>query len=141
MVVGSMRQCLVALSLVAILATLTGCETSTPEPTRTPRMRITMFVCGYDRCRDSCEYGQLVFRSGISVWENWGDDRGQVVRSLTHGSSVVVVDEKRSSPGPRGAWYRLESGGWVNGLWLTAELCSEANLDEFSFTDCLMGEY
>jgi hypothetical protein len=96
----------------------------------------TMYVCGYDRCRDSSEYGTLSFETGISVWENPEPDRGDIARELVHGDVVQVVAKKHIYDGPGGLWYQLEDGGWISGLWLTEQLCTSDNLPEFSFDRC-----
>lgn len=101
----------------------------------------TMYFCGYDRCRDSGEYRQLIFNTGINVWNGPEPDRGGVHHRASHGDKAIVINEKRIDPGPGGLWYELSGGGWTNDLWLTDEVCTATNLGDHSFTDCLMGEY
>ena len=96
----------------------------------------TMFVCGYDRCRDSTEYGVLSFETGISVWENPEPDRGAVQRKVRHGDAVQVIAKKRIYDVPSGLWYELAGGGWIDDLWLTEHLCTAENLAEYSFARC-----
>jgi len=133
--------------------------TSTPKPTRatstpipptakpvlptqeTETMGRTMYVCGYDRCRDSGEYGKLVLETDINVWNSPDPDRGGVHHRASHGDKVIVVEEKRVYDGPGGLWYKLEGGGWTNDLWLTDAICTSENLPQHSFTDCLGGKY
>ena len=111
-----------------------------PSPTATtPATAIpltTMYVCGYDRCRDSDAYGDLSFETGISVWENPEPDRGEVVRELVHGDEVQVIAKKRIYDGPGGLWYQLEGGGWIDNMWITELLCTPGNLPELSFDRC-----
>jgi hypothetical protein len=99
-----------------------------------------MVVCGYDRCQDSSEYGQLSFESGISVWENPEPDRGDVHHELSHGDEVQVVAKKQVYDGPGGLWYELAGGGWINDMWLTEQQCTADNLPEFSFERCASDE-
>jgi len=101
----------------------------------------TMYVCGYDRCEDSGEYGQLIYSTGIDTWQGPEPDRGGVHHQAAHGDQVEVIDERRVSKGAGGLWYELEGGGWTNDLWLTETRCSASNIAEFSFTNCLAGTY
>jgi len=101
----------------------------------------TMYVCGYDRCRDSGEYGTLLYAAGINLWNAPEPDRGGVHHQAAHGDQVEVIDERRVSAGPGGLWYRLEGGGWANDLWLAESRCSASNIDELSFTNCMAGTY
>lgn len=118
-------------------------EERTEEPNE-PEGRV-MYFCGYDRCKDSTEYGKLLSEVldgfSINVWNNPDPDRGGIHHKAEHHDQVTVVEEKRVSEGPGGLWYRLEGGGWTNDLWLTEERCTEENLEQYSFTDCLEGEY
>ena len=101
----------------------------------------TMYVCGHDLCRESGEYGQLVYPTGINVWQNPEPDRGGVHHQVANGDRVEVIAERRVFEGPGGLWYELEGGGWTNDLWLTETRCSASNIAEFSFTNCLAGTY
>ena len=101
----------------------------------------TMYFCGYDRCRDSGGDGQVISQTCINVWNNPDPNRGGVHHQGSQGNSVKVIREKRVDPGPGGLWYELEGGGWINDLWLTDKHCGSYNLEDYSFTDCLMGEY
>ncbi len=109
------------------------------EPTLQPIYR-TMYVCGYSRCRDSDAYGEFILETS-NVWNNPDPDRGGVHHLASHGEKVIVVSERRVDGGPGGLWYELEGGGWIDDLHVTDVLCSSANLDELSFSDCLGGEY
>jgi hypothetical protein len=104
-----------------------------------PQGRTIMYVCGYDRCPDSGEYGNLVFEVGINVWNNPDPDRGGVHHQVAHQDEVVVIGEKRVDDGPGGLWYELEGGGWVNDLWLTDAPCNPDNLSEYTFASCWGG--
>ncbi|MBN1955873.1 MAG: hypothetical protein JW900_12610, partial [Anaerolineae bacterium] len=95
-----------------------------------------MFVCGYDRCLDSQEYGTLSFETGISIWENPEPDRGDIVGELSHGDLVRVVALAQLYDRPGGLWYQLEDGGWISDLWLTERLCTPSSLPELSFERC-----
>ena len=101
----------------------------------------TMYFCGVDRCKDSGEYGQLIFLDNINVWNGPEPNRGGVRRTAGHGEQATVVEERRVEDGPGGLWYRLSDGGWTNDLWLTDARCSTSNIESYSFTDCMMGEY
>ena len=123
---------------------------TTPEPTRArptipptdpPPAGRTMYVCGYDRCRDSGEYSKLTFPTGINVWNNPDPDRGGVHHKVSNGDQVTVIEEKRVYEGPGGLWYKLQGGGWIDDLWLTEQPCNADNLPDYSFTDCLGGKY
>lgn len=114
--------------------------TSVPAtPTAVPA--IIMYVCGIDRCHDSGEYGQLIYRTNIPVWNHPDPDRGGLNRQASHQQKVTVLQELRVNEGPGGLWYELADGGWINDLWLTEEPCTQANLEQYSFHDCLMGLY
>jgi len=138
-----MRQNALLLGVV-VLAILTvaccGAGTAGSTSDKEPPGR-TMYVCGYDRCRDSGEYGQLIYSSGINVWNNPDPDRGGVHHKASNGDKVTVVEEKRVSDGPGGLWYRLQGGGWTNDLWLTDQVCTAGNISEYSYTDCFAGKY
>jgi hypothetical protein len=124
------------------IAAATIILTATPMPTKTTMPSgTTMYFCGYDRCRDSGEYGQLIFNTGINVWNGPEPDRGGVHHQASHEEKAIVINEKRVDPGPGGLWYELSGGGWTNDLWLTDEICTATNLGDHSFTDCMMGEY
>ena len=124
-----------------VAPTLTGDSepTATPVPTDmplptdtpTPQSRV-LYFCGIDRCRDSGEYGQLVFPTGINVWNNPDPDRGGVKRKANHHEQATVIQERRVGELPGGLWFELTDGGWTNDLWLTEVPCTEENLDEFS---------
>ena len=101
----------------------------------------TMYFCGIDLCRDSGEYGKLLFSTGINVWKAPAPNRGSVKRRAEHHEEVQVIDKRRVSSGPGGLWYELKGGGWVNDYWLTAKPCANDNLAEISFADCLAGKY
>jgi len=100
-----------------------------------------MYACGIDRCKDSGEYGKLIYASGINVWEIPGPNRKVVNRQLNHLQEVTVLLERRLNDGPGGLWYGLSGGGWINDLWLTEKPCNYGNIEKDSFKDCLMGEY
>lgn len=134
------RALVLGIVVLAIL-TVACCGAGTAGSTRDEPAGITMYFCGYDRCRDSGEYGQLIYPSGINVWNNPDPDRGGVHHTATSGDKVTVVEEKRVSDGPGGLWYRLQGGGWTNDLWLTDEVCSDGNIASFSYTDCMAGTY
>lgn len=117
----------------------------TPEaeavvPTESEPQGRTMYVCGYDRCRDSGEYGNLIFEAGINVWNNPDPDRGGAHHQVAHQDEVTVVGEKRVNDGPGGLWYELEGGGWIDDLWLTDAPCNPDNLSEYTFASCWGGE-
>jgi len=101
----------------------------------------TMYVCGYERCRDAEEYGELIFETGIEVWASSDPNDDRILYTVSHGQEVRVVRQERVWEGPGGLWLELESGGWMSDFWLTAERCTPANLASYSFTDCLLGEY
>ena len=135
-----MKRTIIVLAMLAL--TISACRS--PEEVigiPTKPATTTMYFCGYDRCKDSGEYGQLVFRTGITLWNNRGPDRGGVCRTANHGERASVVRERRVDPGPGGLWYKLEDGCWTNVLWITEKRCDESNLAGLSFKDCLMGEY
>jgi len=101
----------------------------------------TMYFCGYDRCKNSGEYGTLIFETEMNVWNNPDPDRGSVHHKASNGDKVVVVEEKRVNEGPGGLWYRLQGGGWTNDYWLTDQTCTADNLETYSYTDCMAGKY
>jgi hypothetical protein len=107
--------------------------TDTPEPTEPPGR--VMYFCGIDRVESSGAYGELLFQTGINVWNNPEPDRGGVHHQASHHDKVTVMEEKRVSEGSGGLWYRLEGGGWTNDLWLTEEPCTQENLDQYTITD------
>jgi hypothetical protein len=100
-----------------------------------------MYFCGYDRCKDSGEHGNLILETGINVWNNSDPDRGGIHHQANHHDQVMVVEEKRVNEGPGGLWYRLEGGGWTNDLWLTERKCTSDNLEQYSFTACWEDKY
>ena len=100
-----------------------------------------MHVCGMDRCRDSDDYGRVIFFTGINVWTNPDPNRGGIHHQLAYFDEVTVINERRVSAGPGGLWYELAEGGWMDDYWLTDTPCDAGNLQEYSFTDCLEGEY
>jgi len=123
---------------VATLALVVLCP-ACAEPTE-PAGRV-MYFCGYDTCKDSGEYGDMIFETGINVWSNPDPDRGGVHHQASHHDKVMVVEEKRVNEGPGGLWYRLADGGWTNDFWLTEEPCTSENLEQYSFADCAAGSY
>lgn len=100
-----------------------------------------MYVCGIDRCKDSGEYGKLIYASGINVRENTDPSRGEVIGKLNHQQLVIVQAERITAKSPGGLWYFVKGGGWINDLWLTEKPCNFGNIEKYSFKDCLMGEY
>lgn len=106
-----------------------------------PASTKTMYACGYDRCKDSGEYGTIIYQTGINVWNNPDPNRGGVHHQLNHGNRVQIVNQRRVDGGPGGLWYQLDGGGWINDLWVTEQQCNVGNLAANTFTDCLMGEY
>lgn len=131
-------------------ATLISTMTWTPVPTQiapptenpVPTAALqTMFVCGYERCRDQAEYGQLIFESEIEVWASSDPNDDQILYTLSHHDEVRVVNQVRVWDGPGGLWFELEEGGWMSDFWLTEERCTPENLQEYSFVDCLLGVY
>jgi hypothetical protein len=127
------------LSLFLLVLSMSACRKSTPESTK-PVLH-EMYFCGFDRCRDSGEYGQLIFEDNINIWNGPEPNRGGVHSQAKHGQKALVVEEKRVDDGPGGLWFKLQGGGWTNDLWLTEEKCTPSNLADYSFTDCMMGEY
>lgn len=101
-------------------------------PTPTPRV---MYFCGIDRCRQSGEYGKMVFRTGINVWNNPDPNRGGVHHRVSHGDVAIITAENRVEDFPGGLWYKLEGGGWTNDLWLTDAVCTPENISEYA-QDC-----
>ena len=132
------KRALVVVLSVLVLAAL-ACD-SGADPTATPTGE-TMYVCGYDTCRDSGEYGDLLYSTGINAWNNPDPDRGGVKRQLRNGQQVTVIEQKRVYSGPGGLWYKLRDGGWISDFWLTETVCTPENLAGYSFKDCLGGEY
>ncbi len=131
---------LVLLALILVLCLVCNSSDTTTTTTTAPAGR-TMYFCGYDRCKDSGEYGQVTFSSGINIWNGPDPNRGGVLRTAKHREKVTVVQEQRVSTGPGGLWYKLSGGGWTNDLWLTDDLCGAGNLERLSFSDCLLGKY
>jgi hypothetical protein len=138
---------LVLIVLVGLVVAIGGCVATRSDkgvgnisssPRTTGRV---MYFCGYDRCRDSGEYGRLVFPAGINIWQSPPPRRGKVIRTASHGDKTIVISERRIYSGPGGLWYELKGGGWTNDLWLTEELCTSVNLSQYSFTNCLEGRY
>lgn len=111
---------------------------SSPVPTSqtAPIGERVMYFCGFDRCKGSGSYGELIFETGINVWNNPDPDRGGVHHQANHQDRATVIGEKRVSEGSGGLWYQLEGGGWTNDLWLTEEPCTENNLAEYTLDDC-----
>ena len=130
-----MRKLQVALTALVLALLCSACG----RPTE-PEGRV-MYFCGYDRCRDSGAYGELLYATGINVWNNPEPNRGGVHHRANHHDQVTVVEEKRVAPGPGGLWYRLAQRGWTNDLWLTQGRCTTENLERYSFADCLAGDY
>ncbi|MEW6716715.1 MAG: hypothetical protein AB1345_04315 [Chloroflexota bacterium] len=106
-------------------------KTSTVQPTLW-----VMYFCGMDRCQNSGEYGQLIFPTGINIWQNHDPNRGTVIRKANHGDKVLIIESKRIDPGSGGLWFHLQSDGWVNDLWLTDVLCTPENLERLTQPDC-----
>jgi hypothetical protein len=100
-----------------------------------------MFVCGYERCRDVDEYGELVFEDEIEVWASSDPNDDRILYTVSHHDEVRVVRQQRVWEGPGGLWLELEGGGWMSDFWLTEERCDPDNLESYSFADCLLGEY
>jgi hypothetical protein len=131
------KQIITILSaLLAILILVACLKLPTPEATGH-----TMYVCGYDRCRDSDAYGEMILESGINVWRRPDPDRGGVFRTASQGDKVIVTEERRVSDGPGGLWYRLADGGWIDDYFLTGVPCGPHNLDRNSFKNCSAGQY
>ena len=95
-----------------------------------------MYFSGYDRCKNSGTYKELLFATGINVWENAGPNRGKVVRQAKHGERAVVLSTRVVQSGPGGTWYRIEGGGWANDLWLTPEVINISNLEKYALDGC-----
>ena len=104
------------------------------SPTATPLP--IMYFCGYDLCRNSGLYGELVFPTGINVWNNPDPDRGGVHHRASHGDKVIIIEERRVHDASGGLWYRLQGGGWTNDLWLTDAICTPENLVQYTLDDC-----
>jgi hypothetical protein len=116
--------------------------TAVPTASQTPAVPgQTMYVCGYERCRDSDAYGELIFETGIEVWASSDPDDNRVLSAVSHDAEVWVVSAERIWEGPGGLWLELAGGGWMNDLWLTEERCTPDNLEQYSLTDCMLGEY
>jgi len=118
--------------------TLVVPPTETPAPGTAPQR---MFVCGYERCRDQAEYGQLIFEAEIEVWGSSDPNDDQILYTVSHNDEVWVVNQQRIWDGPGGLWFELQGGGWMSDFWLTSERCTPDNLALYSFADCLLGEY
>jgi hypothetical protein len=101
----------------------------------------TMYVCGYERCRDEDEYGTLIFETGIEVWASSDPNDDRILYTVSHDDEVRVVRQERVWEGPGGLWFALDRGGWMSDFWLTAERCTQDNLESYSFGGCLLGEY
>jgi hypothetical protein len=110
----------------------------TPAPDLLPR---AMFVCGYERCRDEAEYTELVFEDGIEVWASDNPEDDRILYTVSHHDEVQVIREVRIWEGPGGLWFELAEGGWISEFWLTDEPCVPDNLELYSYTDCMLGEY
>lgn len=138
-----------------LLSTETPVPTETPQelPTETPTATATattapvqvqsraFYVCGYERCLDSREYGQLILESAIEVWASTDPSDEQILYTVSHHDEVLVVAEQRLWNGPGGLWLELGSGGWVSEFWITEERCTPDNLEQYSYTNCTLGEY
>jgi hypothetical protein len=123
-------------------ATLPPTETPTEEPTPTVEAPArALYVCGYELCRDSSEYGELIFENDIEVWEALDPDDDRIHHLVAHHDEVWVVSEERLWDGPGGLWFALQGGGWISDFWLTGQRCTPENLEEYSFADCMLGEY
>lgn len=129
------------LSLLAIIGFCAITFTPSKRSESTPQPATTKYVCGIDRCRDSGLYGDLDFPDGINIWNNPDPNRGGVHHKASHGDQVLITSERRVSEGPGGLWYRLQDGGWTNDLWLTDQICTPENLPQYSFANCIEGEY
>ena len=125
-----------ALLAVVVFAAIGGSDDAgsrQPDDASSRQQEKVMYFCGIDRSRDSDAYGELLFSTGINVWEKAGDNRGSVVRQARHLERVVVIEERRVFDGPGGLHYRLEGGGWTSDLWLTDEKCTATNLAQFDY--------
>jgi hypothetical protein len=111
-----------------------GTSTPTPEP-------VILYVCGYERCRDSAQYGELLHPTGIEVWANPDPDRGEVRSTIDHQRQVAATRSRRVSDGPGGLWYALGGDGWISDLWVTEQPCVADNLEQYSFASCQAGQY
>lgn len=107
----------------------------------TPQLSRKMYFCGIARCRESGDYGEMILENGMNVWRNPDPNRGGIHHRASHGDEVVVIKEMRVHEGPGGLWFELDGGGWANDLRLTDQICTPENLPQYSFTDCLGGEY
>jgi hypothetical protein len=117
--------------------------TATLTPTATPfetQVRV-QYVCGYERCRDSAEYGELIFETEIEVWASSDPDDDLILYTVDHHQEMRVVAEQRLWEGPGGLWLEILGGGWISDFWLTDERCTPDNLAQYSFADCMLGEY
>jgi len=132
------RSCLTVIGLAAIVIIVIVVVSSggDSEETKPAPVGRTMYFCGLDRCRNSGEYGKLVFSTGINVWNNPDPNRGGVHHQASHGQKVTVIKEQLVNSGSGGLWYKLEGGGWTNDLWLTDKLCTKDSLNELSLDDC-----
>jgi len=134
-----LRTIIIALFLIIACICVGIFQLGKSGPSGTATEGTPMYVCGYDRCKDSGEYGKLIFETGINVWNNPDPERGGVRRTLDHGDKVRVIEEKRVNEGPGGLWYKLEGGGWISDFWLHENQCRAGNL--YPFADCLGGTY
>lgn len=140
-VIALLLPCALCLLVFALTPVDSPAAPTVALPTITPIPQQIMYFCGIDRCRDSGEYGKMIFQTGINVWNNPEPNRNGVHHRASHGDKVIVIDEKRVDNGPGGLWYQLDGGGWTNDLWLTDAVCTVDNLPDYSFTDCLAGKY
>ena len=101
----------------------------------------TLYICGFERCQNSREYGQLIFETSIDVWASTDPTDDRLLYTVSHHDEVQVVAEQRLWEGPGGLWFELGSGGWVSDFWITEERCTPDNLEQYSFTDCTLGVY
>jgi hypothetical protein len=101
----------------------------------TPMPETVTYFCGIDRCKGSGEYGQMIFETGITIWENHDPDGGARLRYANHRDRAVIVNEVVLGDGVGEHWYELKDGGWTNGLWLTEEPCTPENLEKYT-EDC-----
>jgi hypothetical protein len=103
----------------------------------------TMYFCGYDRCRDSLQYGTMIEPPILAIHKNHKIEPGGFIREPKHGEKVGVIGEWRDPewPGPGGLWFELEGEGWTREWNLTETICTPTNLDRYSYKSCGDGEY
>ena len=131
-IIVAIFACILVVAIAQLGGDGTVTPTATPRPRATAVPEVVMYFCGIDRCRDSGTFGELLFESGINVWENPEPNRGKVAWKATNGQRVVVMETKRVGEGAGGMWYRLKQGGWTNGIWLTEEPCTKDNWQRYA---------